>query len=130
MRHKRVDSLKKLLTKFAMLALNKTSPLLKIHLIIAESAKNLLWGGSNIQKRQLCVKGILAGDLGFVAGLFSGVSGDFRVRGRERALSTIGGGSSAGFEAHPWAHRFLLSASAYHKCRLLIIAIFLEFPGT
>jgi transposase len=63
--------------------MNKTSPLLKRHLIIAESAKNLLWGGSSIQKRQLCVKGILAGDLGFVAGLFSGVSGDFRGRGGE-----------------------------------------------
>jgi len=87
--------------------------------------KNSLWGGSNIQKRQLCVKGILAGDFGFVAGLFSGVSGDFRVRGREGALSTIGGGSSAGFEAHPWAHRFLLPASAYHKSKLSITAVFL-----
>jgi hypothetical protein len=109
--------------------MNKTSSLLKKHLIIAESAKNLLWGGSSIQNRQLCVKGILAGDLGFVAGLFSGVSGDFRVRGRERALSTIGGGSSAGFEAHPWAHRFLLSASAYPKCRLSITSIYLLIPS-
>ena len=80
--------------------MNKTFPLFKRHLIIAESAKNLLWGGSTIQKRKLCVQGILAGDLGFVAGLFSGVSGDFRVRGREGAVSTIGGGSSAAFEAH------------------------------
>jgi hypothetical protein len=69
--------------------MNKTFPLLKRHLIIAKSAKNSLWAGSNIQKRQLCVKGILAGDLGFVAGLFSGVSGDFRVRGREGAFSMI-----------------------------------------
>ena len=37
----------------------------------------------------------------FVWGLFSGDSGDFRVRGGEGALSTIGRGSSGGFEAHP-----------------------------
>jgi hypothetical protein len=32
--------------------------------------KNSLWGGLNIQKRELCVKGILAQDLGFVLGPF------------------------------------------------------------
>jgi len=30
-----------------------------------EIDKNSLWGELNIQKRQLCVKGILAQDLGF-----------------------------------------------------------------
>jgi hypothetical protein len=42
--------------------------------------KNSLWGGLNIQKRELCVKGILAQDLAFV-----GVRGVFGVeveRGR------------------------------------------------
>ena len=55
----------------------------------------------NIQKRQLCVKGILAQDLGFVWGTFSTGSGEgsgLRWRG---ALSTIGRGSTGGFEAHP-----------------------------
>jgi hypothetical protein len=45
--------------------------------------KNSFWGGLNIQKKQLCVKGILAQDLGFALGLFSTNSGDFRVRGGE-----------------------------------------------
>jgi len=51
----------------------------------------------------MCVKGILAQaqDLGFVLRLFSGDSGDFRVRGGDGALSTVGPGSSGGFEAHP-----------------------------
>ena len=43
--------------------------------------KNSLWGGLNIQKRELYVKGTLAQDLGFVWGLFSGDSEDFRVMG-------------------------------------------------
>jgi len=58
-----VDILKKLLTKFATLAY--------------EIDKNLLWGGLNIQKRKLCVKGILAQDLGFVLGAFQRGSGGF-----------------------------------------------------
>jgi hypothetical protein len=53
------------------------------------SDKNSLWGGLNIQKGQLCVKVILAQDLGFVWGLFSGVSGDFRGRGGEGVFATI-----------------------------------------
>jgi len=32
--------------------------------------KNSLWGGSNIQNRELCVKRILAQDLGFAWGPF------------------------------------------------------------
>jgi len=39
--------------------------------------------------------------LGLFGGFFSGDSGDFRVRGGEGALSTIGRGSSGVFEAHP-----------------------------
>jgi len=62
--------------------------------------KNSLWGGLNIQKRELCVKGILAQDLGFVRGLFSWDSGDFRGRGGEGAFATIGRGPSGVFEAH------------------------------
>jgi len=45
----------------------------------------------------LCVKEILAQDIGFAEGLFSGDSGDFRVRGGEGELSTIGRGSSGCF---------------------------------
>jgi len=48
--------------------------------------KNSLPGGLNIQKGQLCVKGNLAQDLGFVWGLFRGDSGDFLGR----ALTLIG----------------------------------------
>jgi hypothetical protein len=78
--------------------MNKTFPLLKRHLIIAEIPccqgheililidKNLLWGRLNIQKRKLCVKGILAQDLGFVLGGFSagirGILGIAVERGR------------------------------------------------
>jgi hypothetical protein len=47
--------------------------------------KNSLWGGLNIQKRQLCVKGILAQDLGFVLGPFQRGFGGFRGRGGEGA---------------------------------------------
>jgi len=43
----------------------------------------------NIQKRQLCVKGILAQDLGFVWGPFQRGFGGFRGRGGEGALATI-----------------------------------------
>jgi hypothetical protein len=39
--------------------------------------KNSLWGGLNIQKRQLCVKGFLAQDLGFVLGRFQRGFGGF-----------------------------------------------------
>ena len=39
--------------------------------------KNSLWGGLNIQKKELCVKGILAQDLGFVMGPFQGEFGGF-----------------------------------------------------
>ncbi|MBU1206698.1 MAG: hypothetical protein KKH04_07210, partial [Proteobacteria bacterium] len=39
--------------------------------------KNSLWGGLNIQKRELCVKGILAQDLGFVWGAFQRGFGGF-----------------------------------------------------
>jgi len=45
-------------------------------------------------------QGNLTQDLGFVWGRFSGDSGDFRGRGGEGALSTIGRGSSGVFEAH------------------------------
>jgi hypothetical protein len=33
--------------------------------------KNLFWGERNIQKMALCVKGILAQDLGFFSGPFA-----------------------------------------------------------
>ncbi len=39
--------------------------------------KNSLWGGLNIQKRELCVKGIEAQDLGFVGGPFQRGFGGF-----------------------------------------------------
>jgi hypothetical protein len=52
----------------------------------------------NIQKRELCVKGILAQDLGFVCGPFQG---EFGGRGGGGALLTIGRGSTGGFEAQP-----------------------------
>ena len=63
--------------------------------------KNSLWGGSNITKRQLCVKGILAQDFGLFGDLFREGSADFRGRGGEGAFSTIWRGSSGVFEAHP-----------------------------
>ena len=63
--------------------------------------KNSLWGGSNIEKRELCVKGILAQDLGFVWGLFRGDSGDFREKGGEGAFPMIWRSSLGFFEAHP-----------------------------
>jgi hypothetical protein len=50
--------------------------------------KNSLWGGLNIKKGELSVKGILAQDPLFVGGRFSGVSGGFGVE-VERELSTI-----------------------------------------
>jgi hypothetical protein len=89
------------------------------------------FGGLNIQKRRLCVKGILAQDLGFVWGAFSsGICGIFginylaassgaldrklfsirrkrlgtdpeEIRGGEGALSTICRGPAGFFEAHP-----------------------------
>jgi hypothetical protein len=40
--------------------------------------KNSLWGGLNIQKKELCVNGILAQDLGFIWRPFQRGSGDFR----------------------------------------------------
>jgi hypothetical protein len=43
--------------------------------------KNSLWGELNIQKGELCVKGILAQDLGFVCGPFQGELG--RILGVE-----------------------------------------------
>ena len=44
--------------------------------------KNSLLGGSNIQKTELCVKGILAQDLVFVLGLFQrGFGGFLRIPG-------------------------------------------------
>ena len=39
--------------------------------------------------------------LGLFWGIFSGDSGYFRGRGGEGALSTVGGGSTGIFEAHP-----------------------------
>ena len=45
--------------------------------------KNSLWGGLNIQTRQLCVKGVLAQDLGFVCRPFQGQLGGFRGSGGE-----------------------------------------------
>jgi len=63
--------------------------------------KNSLWSGLNIQKRQLCVKGICAEDLGFVWGRFSGDSGDFRGRGGEGVFATICRGPAGFFEAYP-----------------------------
>ena len=62
--------------------------------------KNSLRVEPDIQKRELCVKGILAQDLGFVWGPFSGDSGDFLGRGGEGALSTICRGPAGVFEAH------------------------------
>ena len=39
--------------------------------------KNSLWGELNIQERQLCVKGMLAQDIGFVWGPFQRGFGGF-----------------------------------------------------
>ena len=61
--------------------------------------KNSLWGELNIQKGELCVKGILAQDLGFVCGPFQGELG--RILGVEARLSTIGRGSIGSFDPHP-----------------------------
>jgi len=55
----------------------------------------------SILGRQLCVNGILAQDLVFVWGRFSGDSGDFRGRGGEGALSTICRCPAGVLEAHP-----------------------------
>jgi len=46
-----------------------------LHLPIID--KNSLWGGLNIQKRQLCVQEMLAQDLGFVLGAFQRIFGEF-----------------------------------------------------
>ena len=59
--------------------------------------KNSLLGRGSILGRQLCVKGVLAQDLGFVWGRFSGDSGDFGVEG---AISTICRGPAGVLEAH------------------------------
>jgi hypothetical protein len=37
--------------------------------------KNSLWGGLNIQKREMCIKGILAQELGFIWGILQGGMG-------------------------------------------------------
>ena len=64
--------------------------------------KNSLWGGLNIQKRELCVKGSFGTRSWVCLRAFSGgIQGDFRGRGGEGALSAIGRGSTGGFEAHP-----------------------------
>jgi hypothetical protein len=63
--------------------------------------KNSLCGGLNIQKREVCVKGILAQELGFVFGRFEWGFGEFLVWGGEGALSGIGRGPAGAFEAHP-----------------------------
>jgi hypothetical protein len=64
-----------------------------VHLLIIID-KNSLWGGLNIQKRQFCVKGILAQDLGFVWGAFQrGFGGIFGLeveRGRFQPLRIPG----------------------------------------
>jgi hypothetical protein len=52
--------------------------------------KNSLWDGLNIQKRQLCVNEIIAEDFGFVLGLFSGDSGDFREEEGDRRMLAAG----------------------------------------
>ena len=48
--------------------------------------KNSLWGELNIQKGELCVKGILAQDLGFVCGPFQGEL----CKGGHRSKTTCG----------------------------------------
>ncbi len=40
--------------------MNKSLLMLKNYFTIAENAKNAVWGGLNIQKQQMSVKGILA----------------------------------------------------------------------
>ena len=61
--------------------IKQTLPAKSLEVLKSEIDKNSLWGGLNIQKRELSIKGILAQDLGFMEVLFSGVSEDFRIRG-------------------------------------------------
>jgi len=59
-------------------------------------------------------------DLGFDWGLFSGGSGDFRERGGEARQAFLG---------LIRAHRFLPPSSAYHKSKLSITVMFMEYLG-
>jgi hypothetical protein len=85
--------------------------------------KNSLWDELNIQKGELCVKGLYHNMLGLFENLFSGDAGPFRERGDEGALSTISRCLAGIFEAHagtpvasaPYSPSFITTESKHPR---------------